>query len=65
MANEQPERTDTAADVEIEKETGDIRDDAEVTASEAQAESGTVEGQVPGTKSRIEKPPKEDRDSNG
>jgi hypothetical protein len=63
MVNEERERAVEGAEAEPEKETGDIHDDAEVTGADAQAESGTVEGQVPGTQSRMDKPTKDDSDS--
>jgi hypothetical protein len=63
MSEEEREQRRDGGETEPEKEPGEIVDDASISGADAQEESGTVEGQIPGMQSRIEKPGGDDRES--
>jgi hypothetical protein len=64
MTEDGPDNGRDGVEAEPEKELGQILDDARISGADAQEESGTVEGQVPGSQSRIEKPGKDQGEPN-
>jgi hypothetical protein len=63
MSEEEPAHGRDGVEAEPEKELGKILDDASISGADAQEESGTVEGQIPGMQSRTEKPRRDEGES--